>query len=106
WPNTPRARQIRSEALPCRWLHGLDADLGPPTAVLRSLLEPLGPDREGAVVHVPDRQRQRRELLQVVLAENLLTVDIDRLAELSQLGQGREVTEDGTLCVGDRKSVV
>ena len=61
---------------------------------------PLDADGEAGVVHVPEGQRQRRQLLQVVVAEHLLAVDVDRLAQLGQLGQRLQVVEHRTLGVG------
>ncbi len=45
------------------------------------------------------RQRERRELLQVVVAEHLLAADVDGLAQLGQLGERLHVVEDRALGV-------
>jgi hypothetical protein len=66
--------QIPDEALTRTGGHGLDDDLDPAGAPGGSRLNALGADGEAAVVHEPDRQRQRRQALQVLPAEVLLPV--------------------------------
>ena len=61
---------------------------------------PLARTLERAVVHVPDRQRQRRQRLEVVPRQVLLAVaQVDRLTQLGQLGQRGEVDERRALGV-------
>ncbi len=51
------------------------------------------------IVHVPDGERQRRQLLEVVVAQHLLAADVDRFAQPSQLGERLHVVEHRTLGV-------
>ena len=92
--DAPRVHQILGQPGPRLGRHGLHADLRATAAVLRPLLHPLGADHERRIVHVPDRQRKRAEPLEEVVVEHLLAVDVDGLAQFSELGQRPDVVED------------
>ena len=77
----PGIGQVPDQPLPAGRIHGLHADHRPPAAVARPLLKTLGSDREVPVVLVPDGQRQRRQPLEIFLAQNLLAPDIYLLPE-------------------------
>ncbi len=85
-PDVPGVGQVGDETVARSDLQRLDADLRTPTAFSGALLKAPGPESEAAVVHVPDGQRQRRQPLEVVVAEHLLAAHVDRLAKFSQLG--------------------
>ena len=51
--------QVVTKALLRPIAHRLDTDLDSSAATLSALLQALGAQREGAIVHVPDGQRQR-----------------------------------------------
>src|SRR5690606_35850138 len=77
--------------------HRLDAELDP-AAATDPLLQACAPNSEAAVVHVPDRERQGVEGLEEVLTEVLLPITpVDRLPDLTQLGQRGQVDVDRTV---------
>src|ERR1700730_10075063 len=95
-----RVSEITHEAIPGTRAHRLDADLDPACAPGGPLLETLRAEGEATVVHVPDRQRQRREALEVVPAKRRLTItEIHSLAQLRELGQRCEVGKDCALSI-------
>src|ERR1700691_3282598 len=95
-----RVPQVTREAITGTRAHRLDADLDPAGAPGGALLDTLRADGEAAVVHVPDRQPQRREALEVVPGKMLLAVaEIDGLVQFTQLRKRSEIGENGTLGV-------
>ena len=85
---------------PTGFAHHLDAELDPPTAAGRTLLQTLGALAERAVVHEPHSQGQRTQRLEVVVGQVLLAVTpVDDVTELAQLGQRGQVDEGSTLGV-------
>src|SRR4051812_36728002 len=93
-------------------VHGIYADLDATRAAFRSRLQSLGTHTEATVIHVPDRQRQRRERLEVLLAQMLLAVtEVDRLPQLVQFSERSHVemhrpvgTDGSRLCdVGEQR---
>ena len=81
-----RVPEVTREAFPGTRAHRLDADLDPARASRGPLLDALRTEGEVTVIHVPDRQCQGREALEVVPAEVLLTItEIDGLVQFTQL---------------------
>src|ERR1700733_4644554 len=93
--------QVGGQPVTGTWAHRLHADLDPAAAALGPLLNPLGPDGEAAVVHVPDREREWGERLQVLPAEMLLAItEVDSVAQLRQFRKRGDISENGTLRIG------
>ena len=97
--DAPRVGEVAHEARSRRCLERLDTDLCTSAATFGAELLALGAQREAGIVLVPERQRKRRERLEVVLAQHLLAADVDRMTQLGQLRHRREVEEDRTLRV-------
>src|SRR5699024_1962935 len=73
---------------------GLHADLDPRTSLPGACRHALGAHSERPVVHVPDRERERRQRLEILLGQHLLAIaEIDRASQLVQLRQRSEVHE-------------
>src|ERR1022692_1059394 len=66
--------EVGGQPITGTWAHRLHADLDPAAPALGPLLEALRPDSETAIVHVPDREGERGERLQVFPTEVLLAI--------------------------------
>ena len=98
--DVPGVAQVLNQSLPAGRLHGLHADVGPSAAVAGAGLEAQGSFCEGAVVLIPDGQRDRGQPLEVLIAQDLLAGDVDIPPELCQLRQGMYVMEHHPFGVG------
>src|SRR6266851_7736404 len=97
--------QVGGQPITGTWAHRLHADLDPAAAASGPLLNALGPDSEPAIIHVPDREGERGERLQVFPAEVILAIaEVDSVMQLRQFRKRGDISENGTLSVGGTRA--